>query len=162
LGGRRLEVAYTPGHASHHVSYFDAHSGSAFVGDTAGVRLGSPHVLPPTPPPDVDVPAWGASVDRITAWKPSRLFLTHFAGVNEPEAHLETLSTRLAFYKDVACRVLEEPGDDETRARRFVEMASADMRRMMSEDELRRYQMVMPLEHCWLGLARYCRKHPAR
>ncbi len=35
--GRRFEVAYTPGHASHHVSYL--HDGTAFVGDVGGVRI---------------------------------------------------------------------------------------------------------------------------
>src|SRR5205807_194237 len=36
-----FEVAYTPGHASHHVSYL--HDGTAFVGDVGGVRIaGSP------------------------------------------------------------------------------------------------------------------------
>src|SRR4029077_15624499 len=39
LGQRKLEVAYTPGHASHHVSYFDADEGVAFIGDTAGIRI---------------------------------------------------------------------------------------------------------------------------
>src|SRR5439155_20700751 len=39
VGGRQLDVAYTPGHASHHVSYFGADTGIAFVGDTAGVRV---------------------------------------------------------------------------------------------------------------------------
>src|SRR4029077_9490501 len=39
LGLRQLEVVYTPGHASHHVSYFDNTKGVAFVGDTAGVRI---------------------------------------------------------------------------------------------------------------------------
>lgn len=60
-GGRAWHVAYTPGHASHHVSYF-YDTGIAFVGDTAGVQvvLGG-FVLPPTPPPDIDVPAWMAS-----------------------------------------------------------------------------------------------------
>ncbi|MFI5179631.1 MAG: MBL fold metallo-hydrolase, partial [Vicinamibacterales bacterium] len=38
-GGRRLDVAYTPGHASHHVSYWAADAGIAFVGDAAGVCL---------------------------------------------------------------------------------------------------------------------------
>ena len=38
-GGRDLDVAYTPGHASHHVSYYSGDTGIAFVGDTAGVRL---------------------------------------------------------------------------------------------------------------------------
>ena len=48
-----FEVAYTPGHAKHHVSYL--HDGTAFVGDVGGVRIepGTP-TLPPTPPPDID------------------------------------------------------------------------------------------------------------
>ena len=57
-GGRSFEVAYTPGHASHHVSYYDRSSGVAFVGDTAGVCIDGGYVLLPTPPPDIDVEAW--------------------------------------------------------------------------------------------------------
>ena len=67
-GGRTLHVAYTPGHASHHVSYFDPASRVAFVGDTAGIRRGSgAYVLPPTPPPDIDLEAWRESEARILA-----------------------------------------------------------------------------------------------
>src|SRR3989449_8951902 len=56
LGSRQLEVVYTPGHASHHVSYFDKTGGVAFVGDTAGGRIeGKFFVLPPTPPPGIDL-----------------------------------------------------------------------------------------------------------
>ena len=36
---RGLRVAYTPGHASHHVAYLHEDSGWAFVGDVAGVRI---------------------------------------------------------------------------------------------------------------------------
>src|SRR5262245_10058918 len=61
-GGRPFDVAYTPGHASHHVSFFDASSGVAFVGDTAGVSVDGGYVLPPTPPPDIDLEAWAVSV----------------------------------------------------------------------------------------------------
>ena len=62
VAGRELEVAYTPGHASHHVCYFDVASRVAFVGDTAGIRRGSGvYVMPPTPPPDIDLEAWRAS-----------------------------------------------------------------------------------------------------
>src|SRR5579863_2748070 len=54
LGGRKLDVAYTPGHASHHVSYFDAAEDTAFVGDTTGIRIDNgPYILPATPPPDI-------------------------------------------------------------------------------------------------------------
>src|SRR5262249_39212514 len=51
-GGRQLDVQYTPGHASHHVSYFANDAGIAFAGDTAGGKM-LPHCVgvPPPPPP---------------------------------------------------------------------------------------------------------------
>src|SRR5207248_8922658 len=78
-GGRDLDVAYTPGHASHHVSYFSRDASIAFVGDTAGIRLTpGAYVLPPTPPPDIDLEAWAESLRRIEKWGADTLFLTHF------------------------------------------------------------------------------------
>jgi glyoxylase-like metal-dependent hydrolase (beta-lactamase superfamily II) len=50
VGRRRLAVAYTPGHAVHHVSFLDLESRIAFVGDVAGVYTGGGYVRPPTPP----------------------------------------------------------------------------------------------------------------
>jgi len=74
--GREVETAYTPGHASHHVSYFDTASRVAFVGDTAGICRGeSSYVMPPTPPPDIDIEAWHESAKKILAWDPGTLFL---------------------------------------------------------------------------------------
>ncbi len=72
-----FEVLYTPGHASHHVSYF--RDGVAFVGDVGGARI-PPHemTVAPTPPPDIDVAAWKDSIARIKAWNPSRIAMTHF------------------------------------------------------------------------------------
>src|SRR5581483_3734346 len=64
----RFEVAYTPGHAQHHVSYLDRGDGSAYVGDVGGVRItATGPAIPPTPPPDIDVPAWHASLELIRA-----------------------------------------------------------------------------------------------
>ena len=73
VAGREVKVAYTPGHASHHVSYLDTASGVAFVGDTAGIRRGSgTYVMPPTPPPDIDIEAWHDSEKAILAGIPTR------------------------------------------------------------------------------------------
>jgi len=36
----------------------------------------------PTPPPDIDLPAWRASIELIEQWRPRALALTHF-GVHE-------------------------------------------------------------------------------
>jgi glyoxylase-like metal-dependent hydrolase (beta-lactamase superfamily II) len=98
-GGEEIlgfEVAYTPGHASHHVSFFHPESGRAFVGDTAAVRIPpSPFVIPPTPPPDIDLELWEASIDRILEWSPASLGLTHFGEVGDPEDHLSRVRERL-------------------------------------------------------------------
>ena len=96
LGSRKLDVAYTPGHASHHVSYFDSDEGVAFIGDTGGIRIdNSPYIYPATPPPDVDLTLWDQSFKTILDRRPSKLFLTHFAYSNDPAAHIAEFHDRL-------------------------------------------------------------------
>src|SRR5689334_8199806 len=69
LGHRELVVAYTPGHAAHHVCYLDMDTGIAFVGDTVGIRVpGKPHVFPWAPPPEVHIQHWGSSIEKIRSW----------------------------------------------------------------------------------------------
>lgn len=91
LGGRKVTVIATPGHASHHVSY-RLDDGTLFTGDSAGVRLGGASVLRPAlPPPDLDLEAWQVSVDRMLAAEPARLILTHFGPVEGQQAAAEHL-----------------------------------------------------------------------
>jgi len=86
LGGRRIDVLYTPGHASHHVALADRESGAVFTGDALGIHLPDVRVLrPATPPPDVDVDASIASIDRIRALAPSVLLFSHYGPVEEVE-----------------------------------------------------------------------------
>jgi glyoxylase-like metal-dependent hydrolase (beta-lactamase superfamily II) len=160
-GGRRFEVAYTPGHASHHVSYFDPASGLAFVGDVAGVSIDGGYVLPPTPPPDIDVEAWRASVQRIEAWSPATIFLTHFGPVNDVRPHLQTLVQHLEQMADWVRRTLADPGTDEERSRIFADRLRHDMRTLMTDAQMDAYPVAAPFEMLWLGLARYWRKKGA-
>jgi glyoxylase-like metal-dependent hydrolase (beta-lactamase superfamily II) len=96
IAGRKLEVLYTPGHASHHVTYFDPAEGTAFVGDTAGICMeGDSFVLPATPPPDINLELWDAALDAIAERKPARLFLTHFGYSRHPATHIERYRERL-------------------------------------------------------------------
>ena len=86
----------TPGHASHHVSYFDPGDGDAFVGDVGGVRIPpSDTVWLPTPPPDIDVELWRRSIATIAALEPARLLLTHFGPIEDPPRHLEAAEAEL-------------------------------------------------------------------
>jgi len=157
-GGRSFEVAYTPGHASHHVSYFDRSSGIAFVGDTPGVCIDGGYVLPPTPPPDIDVEKWRGSIDQIEAWAPDTIFLTHFGPVAHVRPHLETLWENLGEMAKWVRHTLDEPGTDEERSRRFADRLRHDMRRQMNEVQIAAYPVAAPFELLWLGLARYWRK----
>jgi glyoxylase-like metal-dependent hydrolase (beta-lactamase superfamily II) len=160
-GGRTFEVAYTPGHASHHVSYFDQSSGVAFVGDTAGVCINGGYALPPTPPPDIDLAAWRSSLDRIEAWAPATLFLTHFGPVSHVRPHLETLWSHLQEMAAWVRRTLDEPGTDDERSRRFADQLRQHMRSQMTEAQMASYPVAAPFEQLWLGLARYWRKKGA-
>ena len=66
-----MRVAYTPGHASHHVCYLHEESGTAFVGDIAAVLIpGTDLIVPPTPPPDIEIETWEESIATVEGWRP--------------------------------------------------------------------------------------------
>ena len=124
--GRPFDVAYTPGHAVHHVSYLDPATGTAYVGDTAGIRVNSlPFALPPAPPPDIDLEAWKESLARIRAWAPERLFVTHFGPLDDVSGTWRS-SRRGSSRGPMRCGIARRARTDEERARRFVEAARAD------------------------------------
>jgi len=160
-GGRTFDVAYTPGHASHHVSYFDASSGVAFVGDVAGVCARDGYVLPPTPPPDIDLEAWRTSVDRLLAWSPSTLFLTHFGPITRVRPHLADLLDNLALNAGVVRDSLAEEGTDDEKAERFAEWLRQQLRQKMTDAEVDSYVVAAGFRYLWFGLARYWRKRLA-
>jgi glyoxylase-like metal-dependent hydrolase (beta-lactamase superfamily II) len=157
-GGRTFHVAYTPGHASHHVSFFDESSGVAFVGDVAGVCALGGYVLPPTPPPDVDLDAWRTSVDRILEWSPSTLFLTHFGAVTRVRPHLADLMDNLALTSGRVRESLTAPGSDEEKSERFAEWLRLELRRHMTDAAVDSYVVAAGFKYQWFGLARYWRK----
>ena len=159
VGDRDFEVAYTPGHASHHVSYFDRASGIAFVGDVAGIRTG-PELfsMPPTPPPDIDLDAWASSVECIERWQPDTLFVTHFGPHGGVPTHLQGLLQHMSESSLMVRRTLERDGSDADRMARFIEEMRRYVRQHVSEAEAARYDQAAPLAQCWAGLARYWRK----
>ena len=151
-----FEVAYTPGHASHHVSYL--RDGVAFVGDTGGVQIipGAP-VIPPTPPPDIDVEKWHASLELIRAWRPSRLAMTHFGDETNVEAHLTELGRRL----DEFAERVRAQGIDEFIAG-VAAVVAAGLPADDSDELAAAYVQAAPPEQLYAGLQRYWRKRSER
>jgi len=160
VAGRLLDVAYTPGHASHHVSYFDRAIGVAWVGDTAGVCVGGGYVLPPTPPPDIDLEAWRDSLAAVERWRPDSLFLTHCGLVEQPRVHLQALAHNLEQAAAWVHELLDQPGTDDERRARFEDRLRRELRRSMHDDLAADYESAAGFGLSWLGLARYWRKRP--
>ena len=143
-GGFRVE--YTPGHASHHVSYFHEDSGWAFVGDVAGVRVEPcDFTLAPTPPPDIDVAAWERSLETVRAWDPAGLGLTHWGPVHDAGAQLDAVRERLHEQVRLAGEH-DEAGFVEAWSARVREEAGA-----LAEP----YLKAAPADHLFLGLDRW-------
>ena len=158
-GGRDLEVAYTPGHASHHVSYFNRDTGIAFVGDTAGIRImPGGFIMPPTPPPDVDLELWRGSLQRIAQWRPETVFVTHFGPHVASSSHLSEVAANLELTASLVQASLARPGGDDDREQWFREELRRELRRRMSEAEAQAYEVAGRFDLNWRGLARYWRK----
>ncbi len=158
LGGTSIEVAYTPGHAKHHVSYLNERSGLAYVGDTAGIRMVGDYLLAPTPAPDIDIEAWHASLNTIEAWHPVSLFLTHFGCVTPARAHIARFRTTLNKQAEMVRQALHSGRSEEENMRGFVDQLRADARKVLSEQEARATELAAPFDQLWHGLARYWRK----
>ena len=162
VGSRNLEVLYTPGHASHHVSYFDESEGTAFVGDTCGIRLGNRGIVSPvTPPPDIDLELWESSLRQMEGRSPERLFLTHFGFSDRVEWHFAELRRRLGEWAQEVRDSLKNEASDAERTARFARWVMDDFRRALPAEECALYERAGGLELSWQGLARYWRKKAA-
>lgn len=161
--GREVKVEYTPGHASHHVSYLDTASRVAFVGDTAGIRRGSgSYVMPPTPPPDIDLEIWRVSEQKILAWDPDTMFLTHFGPYHGARQHFQAMFENIDVWSGIVRRLLADAAlSDDDRQKRFTEESFLDLRRRVGESEGLDYTKAGGLNYSWQGLARYWRKKTA-
>ncbi|MCY3698605.1 MAG: MBL fold metallo-hydrolase [Gemmatimonadetes bacterium] len=165
LGDRTLRVAYTPGHAKHHVVYFEEDGGTAWVGDVGGIRIPPGGVIPVTPVPDIDVEAWNASMERVMAWAPDRIVPTHFGAVENPAAHFTELRDHLARWARTVRESLanEDPAEPDTsadpaRARAFAAWVEEDLRGRMPAEPVDTYVNAFGARDSWWGLARYWRK----
>jgi glyoxylase-like metal-dependent hydrolase (beta-lactamase superfamily II) len=158
-GGRAFDVRYTPGHASHHVSYFDDRSGVVWAGDTAGLRFTSTvFTLPPTPPPDIDLEAWRDSLAKIRDWRPDTVFITHFGAYGGAAEHLDHFERSLSEVAEMSRRIIQTDVSDDAKLEQFKDEVLAYVRSTVNEQDVRPLDFVGPLEFNWRGLVRYWKK----
>jgi glyoxylase-like metal-dependent hydrolase (beta-lactamase superfamily II) len=155
-GGEHINgfrVAYTPGHASHHVSYLHEDTGRAFTGDVAGVRIGDGEVIVASPPPDVDLEAWRASLDVIEGWSPSHLTPTHFGEYSDVEEQLALLREKLGVAERRAGDFNEE---------QYIAAMRAEIAAFTDPETALQYEQAVPPDQSYQGLLRYLRRREER
>ena len=151
-GGERFEgfrVEYTPGHAVHHVTYLHEETGDAYVGDVAGIRIPPhSHTYAPTPPPDIDIPVWLDSLERVRGLDPAALCLTHFGRFEDVDAQLDNVAAYLERRKEP---VSDQEAFERENIGETVEAVGAD--------DAATYFQAAPPDQIWGGLSRYWERH---
>jgi len=155
IGSTEVIGWFTPGHAVHHVAW--QVGGAVATGDVAGVRFpGATHVLPPTPPPDIDVAAWQASLARLRELAPERLLLTHFGAFDDPTRHIDELEDRLLRWVEVARQATARGSSVSELAEELTRLDEIEMRASGVGPEAKaRYDRLCPMDGNAPGLARY-------
>ena len=144
-GFNGFRVEYTPGHAVHHVIYLHEDSGDAYVGDVGGIRIPPhAHTYAPTPPPDIDIPVWLDSIERVRALDPAALCLTHFGRFEDVDEQLANVSA----YRDRR----KEPVADQAK---FEQEVMGETIEAVGADDAATYFQAAPPDQIWWGLSRY-------
>lgn len=157
VGDATFEAIHTPGHASHHITY--RLEDGLFTGDVGGVRLGDGPVIPPFPPPDIDLEAWRDSIARMRAARPEALYPTHFGVKRDAGAHLDALEANLERIALWMRARLAEEGDEAALVPPFeAYIHDLLVEAALPEETIRHYEIADPAYMSVHGLARYWRK----
>jgi glyoxylase-like metal-dependent hydrolase (beta-lactamase superfamily II) len=166
-GARKLRALYTPGHAIHHIALYDEARGTAFPGDVAGVSLeGVGFVRPPTPPPDLSLEDWDASIGRLEALNLNRLYLPHFGEVRDLSSHFAELKARLHGWGEIALVGMRAGKDAAAIAADLARAADPEIAKQAqdsddSEAAVRRYELATNYLMSAQGYMRYyAKQHP--
>lgn len=162
LGGRTLRAYDAPGHAKHHLVWYDEQSGAAFVGDNTGVRLpGVRFTRPATPPPDVDLEAWLRTLELIATLEPRWLCLTHFGAFADVAFHLADFRERLVRWAEVVRAELSSGRSEAEQIAAFEALGTAESASLSPSEQIALTQQSGELSLSWRGLARYWQKRGA-
>lgn len=157
IGGVRFEALYTPGHARHHIAWKMGEI--LFSGDVAGVRIGEGPVVPPCPPPDINLEDWQASIDLILNSGVKEIYLTHYGVVQNIEEHFDQLRGMLTDWGQWIKREWEKGGTLEEMTPAFSKYTEQQLRDLGVDDlGVKQYEAANPSWMSVAGLVRYWKK----
>ena len=156
-----IRALHSPGHAVHHIAW--QWEDVIFTGDVAGVRIGNGIVVPPCPPPDIQVEDWQRSIQVLREASPTSLYLTHYGEITDVETHLDALEKRLLDWANWM-KPRFEAGDSVTEIapdfEQYVRKELVD--HGLDQEGLRQYDAANPPWMSVAGLLRYWKKKSER
>jgi len=160
VDGLQVTGWHTPGHAGHHVAW--QVGDEIATGDVGGLRMpGSTHVIPPTPPPDIDIALWQESLAKLRGLGAGRLLVTHFGAHADPEDHFDRLGARLDAWWELTCNTLDAGGDTGTLEAALTDLDDREMAAEAVTDDVRaRYRAACPMPMNAAGLVRAWNRRP--
>jgi len=115
-----VRVLETPGHASHHLSFYEK-NGGVFPGDAAGIYLSRFDVVVPTTPMPFHLEMALASLDKLIKTAPRRLYYTHFGQTDDAVKKLRTHATQLKLWARIVLDGMETGKDMAAISERVLE-----------------------------------------
>jgi len=158
IPGSTLRVFEMVGHARHHHAYLDTQSGLLFTGDIGGVRMpGVRYVRPPTPPPELDIDAWRASIARLRALNATGLCPTHFGLFRgNLDWHWDDLEKRLVASGQFVREQLEKGADESAILQQMKSQAVSEFANLGVIPST--YDAAISYESLVAGYVRYWKK----
>lgn len=154
IGEHEFSVHYTPGHAIHHNAY--QLGDIVFTGDVAGVKILGGPVVPPCPPPDINIQDWKNSIQKLRALNPKLLFLTHYGAVSNIPEHFDLLEKMLDDWSDWMKPYYDAQTPAEEITPKFMEYTKKQLKsQSVSDEDIERYEHANPSWMSVAGLLRY-------
>ncbi len=158
IGDVTLKALHTPGHAVHHIAWKIGNE--IITGDVGGVKINDGVVVPPCPPPDINVEDWQNSIRILRDENATALYLTHFGRVSDIYAHLTQLEAQLLDWANWMKPYYEAQTDPATVTTKFQAYVKTQLINsgIQSELELEKYEKANPSWMSVSGLMRYWKK----
>ena len=157
IGEHEWVAWHTPGHARHHIAW--QLGTRVFSGDVGGVVVGEGPVVPPCPPPDIDLEAWMESIEILRGLNLEELYLTHFGKVTNVSQHLSDLEEILW---DWAHWIKDKLESGLSQKEMIGAFEAYDKDRLIKggvgPEALESYSVANPARFSVAGLARYWEK----